>query len=131
MATWVTQMVDDTDLTFASISTYVWGMRTWHVLQHQADPAMGVMHWKEFMSGVAVMTAVPGEPRRELPFEVMCDMLRMLQKSDSFKDKQLRLMLLTLFLLSHVPSALALRRGMGRTILIQSGTGLWLISNYV
>ena len=57
MATWVTQMVDDTDLTFASISTYVWGMRTWHVLQHQADPAMGVMHWKEFMSGVAVMTA--------------------------------------------------------------------------
>ena len=96
MATWVTQMVDDTDLTFASISTYVWGMRTWHVLQHQADPAMGVMHWKEFMSGVAVMTAVPGEPRKELPFEVMCDMLRMLQKSDSFKDKQLRLMLLTL-----------------------------------
>ena len=66
---WVLQMKRDTELVFASISTYVWGVRTWHVLQHQADPCFGVMHWREFMSGIAVLTAVPGEPRKMFPLD--------------------------------------------------------------
>ena len=52
LAAWILSMLDDTDLVFASICTYVWGVRTWHVLQHQADPAHGVMHWREFIRSV-------------------------------------------------------------------------------
>ena len=69
LAAWVLNMVTDTALVFGSISTYVWGVRTWHVMQHQADPCFGVMHWREFMAGVAVLTAVPSEPRKQFPLE--------------------------------------------------------------
>ena len=34
VAAWVLQMKDETELVFRSISGYVWGMRTWQVLQH-------------------------------------------------------------------------------------------------
>ena len=42
MVAWVMQMTRDTALVFKSISTYTWGMRTWHVLQHQ--PRCGPTH---------------------------------------------------------------------------------------
>ena len=37
LAAWVLSMLDDTELKAQSISTYSWGMRAWHVLQHQHD----------------------------------------------------------------------------------------------
>ena len=43
LSSWILSMLDDTDLVYHSISTYVWGMRTMHTLQHQSDPAMGVV----------------------------------------------------------------------------------------
>ena len=49
-------MMDDTDLVFASISSYVWCIRTWHQLQHQADPVMGLMDWTPFFTAIAVYT---------------------------------------------------------------------------
>ena len=92
---WVLQMKRDTELVFASISTYVWGVRTWHVLQHQADPCFGVMHWREFMSGIAVLTAVPGEPRKMFPLD---NFRRIVQSLDptKFEDAQFGLIMLTL-----------------------------------
>ena len=95
MAAWVLHMKENTDLVYASISTYVWGMRTWHVLQHQADPCFGVMHWREFMSGVAVLTAVPGEPRKMFPLADFTAIMRSLDPA-KFEDAQLGLVLLTL-----------------------------------
>ena len=71
LAGWVVSLMEDTDLVFASISTYVWAIRTWHCLQHQADPVMGVMGWTQFITGVAVYTAVAAEPRKEVPFDVI------------------------------------------------------------
>ena len=62
MIAWVVQMKNDTDLVYSSISTYLWGVRTWHVLQHQADPCFGVMHWREFMHGVATSTSTYEAP---------------------------------------------------------------------
>ena len=96
MAAWVISMVDETELVFKSISTYVWGMRVWHVLQHEADPAYGVMHWREFMAAVAVLTSVPGEPREEVPFEVLEAILRGLDMDD-FEDVNLGCVVLTLY----------------------------------
>ena len=71
LAGWVVSLMEDTDLVFASISTYVWAIRTWHCLQHQAGPVMGVMGWTQFITGVAVYTAVAAEPRKEVPFDVI------------------------------------------------------------
>ena len=58
-----------TDLTFDTINGYLWGMRRWQTLQHQADPALGVMNYGEFLQSLKVVTWVPHEPRRELPIE--------------------------------------------------------------
>ena len=95
LAAWVTSMVDETELVYASISTYVWGVRAWMVLQHQADPILGCMFWREFMLGVAVLTAVPGEPRQRFPFEDLEAILRALDDK-KLVDCNLALILLVL-----------------------------------
>ena len=94
-AAWVLQMKENSDLVFSSISTYVWGARTWHVLQHQADPIFGVMHWREFMGGIAVLTAVPGEPRKMFPLEKLELIMAELDPTN-FEDANLGLLLLVL-----------------------------------
>jgi hypothetical protein len=96
MASWVLSMVDDTLLTAGSIGTYLWGMRAWHVLQHQDDPAFGVHNWRALMQSVAVLTATPSEPRVELPYEIFLAMLAALD-FDCFADVNFGLMLLVLF----------------------------------
>ena len=42
-------------------------------LQHQPDLCNGVMHWREFMGGIAVLTAVAGDmrPLRHLSIEAV------------------------------------------------------------
>ena len=82
LAAWVVSMMDDTALVFSSISSYVWCIRTWHRLQHQADPVMGVMDWTSFFTGIAVYTAVPAEPREEVPLEVVRQILGRLDPTD-------------------------------------------------
>jgi hypothetical protein len=91
----VVSMMDDTALVFSSISSYVWCIRTWHRLQHQADPVMGVMDWTSFFTGIAVYTAVPAEPREEVPLEVVRQILGRLDPTD-FDDAQFGLFLLML-----------------------------------
>ena len=76
MASFVMHMMDDTELVWASISNYEWGLRAWMQLQHQTDPIMGVVGWTEFMQSVKVLTIVPSEPRREIPLEVIEGALR-------------------------------------------------------
>ena len=93
LASWVTSMVDDTQLVYNSISTYVWGVCTWHTLQHVADPTLGVDDWHEFMMSVAVLTAVPSEPRRPIPMEVTRSMLQDTDWDD-FCDVQFSLLAL-------------------------------------
>ena len=71
IATLVLTMMDDTSLVYSSISAYVWGVRQFMLLHHQADPILGVANWREFMASVQVLTHVTSEPRRELPLEVV------------------------------------------------------------
>ena len=84
-----------TGFVLAPLSTYLWGVRTWHVLQHQADPCFGVMHWREFMHGVAVLTAVPAEPRKMFPLEDFTEIMRSLDHA-SLRDANLGLLMLVL-----------------------------------
>ena len=96
MTAWILSMVDETELSFKSIVNYLWGMRTWQSLQGKSDPAMGVRSWRELMRSVAVLTAVPSEPRAQVPLDVLRDILERLRSSDAFEDVQLHLVLLVL-----------------------------------
>jgi hypothetical protein len=96
MADWIISLVDDTELVFKSIENYVWGMRTWHTLQGHSDPAMGVRAWRELMRSVSVLTAVPSEPRTQVPLHVVRDILQVLLESDDFDKVQLHLLILVL-----------------------------------
>ena len=71
LVTFVLHMVDDSDLSWASIQNYVWAFCTWTVMQRQADPRRGVARWSEFISAVKVLAFEVGEPRRELPLELL------------------------------------------------------------
>jgi hypothetical protein len=75
MAAWILSMVDDTALVFASISVYVWGMRTMHTLHHLSDPAMGVEFFRELMRAASVLTSVPGTPRKRIEHDVIAALL--------------------------------------------------------
>ena len=88
-------MVDQSELVFSSIEQYVWGVRTWMKLQHQADPVYGIMGWDDFMSSVKVLTWVPSEPRKATPLKVIEAILDALDQ-DRFEDVQFRFFLLTL-----------------------------------
>ena len=95
LVSFVLALMDDGDLVYSSISNYVWGLRQWHFLQHQADPVMGVANWGTFMQAVQVLTWVPHEPRRALPLEVI---QRILEDTDesSWQDVCFNLFLLIL-----------------------------------
>jgi hypothetical protein len=97
LVSWILCMVDDSELVYRSIATMVWGLRSYMVFKHQADPAFGVMFWREFMMGVAVLTSVPSEPRRQVPLETLDAILDALDPSD-FQDANLGLMISVMLL---------------------------------
>ena len=47
LATFVVHMARNTELGFESISSYLWGIRTWFKEQRQADPVMGILGWQD------------------------------------------------------------------------------------
>ena len=96
MAAWVLSLLDDTSLVYNSISTYVWGMRTMHTLQHQSDPAMGVEFFREFMRSISVLSAVPGEPRKRVELEVVSALLHEIMTSHWDDRVKVQLGLVTL-----------------------------------
>jgi len=81
---------------YNSITSYVWAVRVWHVLQHQADPVMGVMHWREFMQAMAVLCSVPNEPREAMPRAVIEHLLDNVDWGD-FVQVQMGLVVLVLY----------------------------------
>ena len=99
MAAWILSMVDDTVLVFASISVYVWGMRTMHTLHHLSDPAMGVEFFRELMRAASVLTSVPGTPRKRIEHSVIDALLRDIYENhwDSRIRVQLGLVVLVLY----------------------------------
>ena len=87
LVTYALHLADETELTYKSIETYLWGMRTWQTLQGQADPALGVMGWDAFMSALKVLTWSVSEPRKQTPIWVVEAILDSLD-TDSFEDVQ-------------------------------------------
>ena len=97
LTTFVCSLMTDTDLVWSSIEGYVWGVRTWMQLQHQADPINGCLHWGAFMDAVKVMTWVPREPRKRVPMELISRMLDyILAHPDEFWLQQMGFFILVL-----------------------------------
>ena len=96
MVAFVMYLADHTEITYSSITDYVWGLKKWQLLQHQADPVQGVMFWGDFMASVKVLTFVPHEPRKELPRELIERMLRGIDW-DVFEEAQFGFLLLALY----------------------------------
>ena len=93
LSAFVLTLAFDTDLVWGSIEAYTWGMRSWMRLQHQADPALGVMGYDDLMASVKVLTWTAGEPRRQLSISVL---KRIIDNTDraSFMAVQLVFLLL-------------------------------------
>lgn len=95
MVALVLHMVHDTELVWSSINNYVWGVRQWMQLQHQADPVLGVDGWDVFCTGCKVLAHVPAEPRKQIPLEVVEQILHALDPS-KFEDAQFGFFLLVM-----------------------------------
>lgn len=95
LTAFVMQMVENTELGYASIEKYAWGMRTFQQLHHQADPIIGVIGWATFMAAVKVLTWVAGVPRREVPLSVLKECIRVARR-DCFEDVQTVFLIITL-----------------------------------
>jgi len=93
---WGISMADDTELAWASIKNYFWGMRNWQKLQHQADPVFGLMEWEDFCHALKVLTIVAGEPRRRLSVDALRAMLEVCDP-DSFEDVNFAVFILLLY----------------------------------
>ena len=80
-------LMDETELVYASIDTYIWGVRNFMKLQFQLDPVKGIPYWDEWMQSVKVLSYVPAEPRQPVPLEVI---KRIVADADptSFEDVQ-------------------------------------------
>ena len=105
LVTFVCHMLQDTSLVWGSIESYVWGVRTWMMLQHQADPLMGVLGWQHFAKAARILSWVPNEPRKRVPAE---QVRKMAADTDltSFVDVQqtfLQLVLLYTFSRTECP----------------------------
>ena len=94
-------LVEDTELVWGSIQNYLWGVRTWMKLQHQADPVYGVEHWDMLQQSCEVLTAVPSEPRKEIPLGVVRAILEALDPSVEWEAQFGFFMLTLLFTFSR------------------------------
>ena len=96
LATFVSYLVDETELKAVSISNYVWALRTWFKIQRQPDPIFGVLEWDDFMQSVAVVAWVKREPRKAVPLHVILGALESVDVS-VFWEVQTALLIVILF----------------------------------
>ena len=107
LATFVLYMVHETELVYASISNYVWALRTWMRFQRQLDPVYGIIEWSDFMGGVEVLTFVPAEPRKEVPGEWIRGAVAGADRAVFWEVQAVLLMLILLFTFARSESPLA------------------------
>ena len=94
LVTFVMSLLACTTLTWGTIQSYVWGVRKFQQLQHQADPVMGIDGWTDFMLGIQVLTFEISQPRKRTPIRVIYAILRAINRT-VFWEVQLAFLLLT------------------------------------
>ena len=101
LVTFLIYLTTDTDLVWGSIDGYLWGVRTWMELQHQADPLMGVMGIEKFLKAIRTLTWVVREPRRRCSAETVKDIIAYVSTSDFWGTQMVFLILILLFTFSR------------------------------
>ena len=127
LVTFVLHLIDDTDLVADSIGNYVWGLRWFMKLQHQAEPVFGVMHWHDFMTSMRVVAHVPHEPRRALSLALIEAMAETVDL-DAFDEVQFIFFWSCSCSPSHVLSVRARRISLGRSRGMVISTG-WCVTS--
>ncbi len=94
-------LTTDTNLVWGSVEGYLWGVRTWMELQHQADPLMGVMGIEKFLKAIRTLTWVTREPRRRCSVETVKDIIAYVSTTDFFDTQMVFLILILLFTFSR------------------------------
>ena len=97
LVTFVRHLAEDIWLPWVTIAAYLWGLCTWCMLQRQTDPRVGVIGLKEFLKAMSRVCACVGEPRRQVPKEVLVAILETTDPHD-FVQVQLGFILLLYFL---------------------------------
>ena len=95
LAAFVVHMARNTELGYESISSYLWGIRTWFKEQRQADPVMGILGWQDFMMAVHVRTWTVNEPRKAVPVSLLRRAIAAVDRS-SFEEVQLVVLIILL-----------------------------------
>lgn len=96
-AVFLKYLMADTSLVWASIENILWSFAKWHELKREADPLISVLGWEHLTKGVMVLTAVPREPRAELPLDVLRRALQAVDTSVFWEVQSAFLQLLTFF----------------------------------
>ena len=97
LATYVSYMVNETELHANTISNYVWALRAWMKYQRQYDPIIGVVEWSDFMQGVHVVAWMHSEPRRRVPLSLIDNALACVNVNVFWEVQAAVLMLMLLF----------------------------------
>ena len=101
LASFVMFLMDDTDLKWASIANYVWGVRMHFTSAAQPDPVMGVAGWTDFMKACMVAAWTPGEPRRAVPLETLRKALELVDLDDFVEVQHALFVVVLLFTFSR------------------------------
>ena len=90
-------LMKDTVLVWASIENILWSFSTWHEQKREVDPLISVANWNNLVKSVTVLTAVPREPRAELPLDVLERGLRAVDTTVFWEVQSAFLQLLVFF----------------------------------
>ena len=97
LVAFVMYFVNETESPYSTISNYVWALRAWMKFQRQQDPAYGLVEWQDFMQGVEVMTFMPAEPRKQVPWEWVIGAAAIVDLTNFREVQAMLLMLMLLF----------------------------------
>ena len=105
LATFISYLVNETDVHANTITNYVWALRAWMKYQRQYDPILGVVEWDDLMQGVHVVAWMQSEPRRRVPISLIKDSLALVNRSVFWEVQAavLMIMLLLSFARSETP----------------------------
>jgi hypothetical protein len=97
LCAFVCHMLQDTSLSYESIVSYVWGVRSWVKSMRQADPLFGLIGWSDFMAAVHVRAWRVNEPRRAVPIALLRRAILAVDHSSFWEVQCVVLILVLLF----------------------------------
>ena len=100
MASFVVTLANK-QLTYGTITSYVWGVVDHHLSSGYASPLSSVRDWQTFMHSVEVETHTPSEGRRMLPWVALVRLLAQIDVAVKWEVSMALFLLVMLFTMSR------------------------------